>query len=102
MTTWQPLPRTGNTRCTPVIAHRGVLVLETSGGLRTTFEPVGSELGVGTSVEQGQVIGTVSVVTGHCAPASCLHWGVLDGDIYLDPLAFVGVVKVVLLPLHRP
>lgn len=84
------------------VVDRGVLVLQTSGGLRTTFEPVDSELEVGTTVEQGQVIGTVSVVTGHCAPAGCLHWGVLDGDTYLDPLAFVGVVRVVLLPLHRP
>jgi murein DD-endopeptidase MepM/ murein hydrolase activator NlpD len=79
-----------------------VLVLVTSGGLRTTFEPVDSPLEVGTSVQQGQAVGTVSAVPGHCAPATCLHWGVLDGDTYLDPLAFVGAVRVVLLPLRPP
>ena len=84
------------------VVDRSVLVLETSDGLRTTFEPVDSALEVGTSVERGQVIGTVSVVLGHCAPATCLHWGVLDGDTYLDPLAFVGAVRVVLLPLRPP
>ena len=95
-------PTVGMVAFRGTVVDRGVLVLQTSGGLRTTFEPVDSELEVGTTVEQGQVIGTISVVTGHCAPAGCLHWGVLDGDIYLDPLAFVGVVRVVLLPLHRP
>ena len=84
------------------VVDRGVLVLQTSAGLRTTFQPVDSALGVGTSVEQGQVVGTISTVPGHCAPATCLHWGVLDGDTYLDPLAFVGAVRVVLLPLRPP
>ena len=84
------------------VVDRGVLVLETSGGLRTTFEPVDSALEVGTSVERGQVVGTVSAVPGHCTPAICLHWGVLDGDTYLDPLALVGAVRVVLLPLRPP
>jgi murein DD-endopeptidase MepM/ murein hydrolase activator NlpD len=84
------------------IVDRGVLVLETLGGLRITFEPVDSALEVGTSVEQGQVVGTVSTVPGHCPPATCLHWGVVNGDTYLDPLAFVGAVRVVLLPLRPP
>ena len=79
-----------------------MLVLETLGGLRISFEPVDSALEVGTSVEQGQVVGTVSTVPGHCPPATCLHWGVVNGDTYLDPLAFVGAVRVVLLPLRPP
>ena len=84
------------------VVDRGVLVLETSAGLRITFEPVDSALAVGASVEQGQVVGTVTTVPGHCAPVRCLHWGVLDGATYLDPLAFVGAVMVVLLPLRPP
>ena len=84
------------------VVDRGVLVIQTSGGLRTTFEPVDSALDVGTSVEPGQVIGALSVGTGHCAPATCLHWGVLDGETYLDPLALVGAMRVVLLPLRPP
>ncbi|HEY6741839.1 MAG TPA: peptidoglycan DD-metalloendopeptidase family protein [Lapillicoccus sp.] len=84
------------------VVDRGVLVLETSAGLRITFEPVDSALAVGASVEQGQLVGIVSTVPGHCAPVRCLHWGVLDGATYLDPLAFVGAVRVVLLPLRPP
>ncbi|MEP6649742.1 MAG: M23 family metallopeptidase [Lapillicoccus sp.] len=85
-----------------VVVDRGVFVLETPAGLRTTFEPVESELAVGTSVEKGQVVATIAGTPGHCAPATCLHWGVLKGDTYLDPLTFVGPVRVVLLPLRPP
>jgi murein DD-endopeptidase MepM/ murein hydrolase activator NlpD len=95
-------PTSGVVAFRGTVVDRGVLVLETSGGLRTTFEPVDSALEVGTSVEHGQVVGTVSAVPGHCTPVTCLHWGVLDGDTYLDPLALVGVVRVVLLPLRPP
>jgi murein DD-endopeptidase MepM/ murein hydrolase activator NlpD len=85
-----------------VLVDRGVLVIETAGGLRTTFEPVDSELAVGTPVVQGQRVATVAATPGHCAPATCLHWGVLRGETYLDPLSFVGAVRVVLLPLRPP
>jgi murein DD-endopeptidase MepM/ murein hydrolase activator NlpD len=85
-----------------VVVDRGVLVIETVGGLRTTFEPVDSSLTVGTAVTQGQAVASVAAAPGHCAPATCLHWGVLDGERYLDPLALVGAVRVVLLPLRPP
>ncbi len=85
-----------------VVVDRGVLVLATADGLRTTFEPVDSPLAVGDTVSQGQVVATVAATPGHCAPATCLHWGVLRGDTYLDPLLFVGAVRVVLLPLRPP
>lgn len=92
-------PTDGTVAFRGVVVDRGVLVLQTATGLRTTFEPVDSELSVGTAVSRGHVIGTVAATPGHCAPATCLHWGVLDGDRYLDPLAFVGAVRVILLPL---
>jgi murein DD-endopeptidase MepM/ murein hydrolase activator NlpD len=85
-----------------VVVDRGVLVLQTANGLRTTFEPVEPLVVVGTSVQQGDVVARVAATPGHCAPATCLHWGVLDGERYLDPLALVGVVRVVLLPLRPP
>jgi len=31
--------------------------------------------------------------------AACLHWGLLQGDVYLDPLALLGLGRVRLLPL---
>jgi murein DD-endopeptidase MepM/ murein hydrolase activator NlpD len=83
-----------------VVVDRGVLVIETAGGLRTTFEPVDSSLPVGTAVAQGEAVGTVAATAGHCAPVTCLHWGVLRDETYLDPLALVGAVRVILLPLR--
>lgn len=85
-----------------VVVDRGVLVIETAGGLRTTFEPVDSSLTVGAPVAQGQAVATVAATAGHCAPATCLHWGVLRGETYLDPLVLVGAVRVILLPLRAP
>ena len=85
-----------------VVVDRAVLVVTTADGLRTTFEPVDSQLSVGTAVTRGQTLGTVAGSPGHCAPRTCLHWGVLSGHTYLDPLALVGVVRVILLPLYPP
>ena len=85
-----------------VVVDRGVLVIEAVGGLRTTFEPVDSALTVGTAVAQGQAVATVAATPGHCAPATCLHWGVLRDETYLDPLVLVGAVRVILLPLRPP
>ena len=85
-----------------VVVDRGVLVLQTASGLRTTFEPVEPRVTVGTAVAPGEVVARVAATPGHCAPATCLHWGVRDGERYLDPLALVGEVRVVLLPLRPP
>ena len=85
-----------------VIVGRGVLVVTHPGGLRSTFEPVAQGLPVGTMVLQGAPVAVVAPNPGHCAPSSCLHWGVLRGETYLDPLAFVGPRRVILLPLEPP
>jgi murein DD-endopeptidase MepM/ murein hydrolase activator NlpD len=85
-----------------IVVDRGVLVLETAHGLRTTFEPVEPVMVVGTPVARGDVVARVAATPGHCAPATCLHWGVLDDERYLDPVALVGAVRVVLLPLRPP
>ena len=82
------------------LAGRGVVVVSHAGGLRSTFEPVTASRPVGTIVAQGDSVGRSRAEAGHCAPASCLHWGVLRGRTYLDPLAFVGRARIVLLPLH--
>ncbi len=58
--------------------------------------------GVGTPVLTGESVGVISREASrlsHCAPASCLHWGVRRGEVYLDPLALVGGASPVLLPL---
>ena len=92
-------PESGTVTWAGVLAGRGVVVVTHPGGLRSTFEPVRPAAPVGTAVVRGGTVGTVTTEPGHCAPATCLHWGVLRGRQYLDPLAFVGRAPIVLLPL---
>ncbi len=44
----------------------------------------------GTRVAAGEVLGTVRPTGSHCA--ACLHWGLLRGDVYLDPLSLLPTV----------
>ncbi|WP_277213454.1 murein hydrolase activator EnvC family protein [Isoptericola croceus] len=77
------------------------VVVVSHGELRSTFEPVDARRAVGDTVRAGDVVGTVTTDTGatHCAPTSCLHWGVRRGEVYLDPLALLGRAEpIVLLP----
>ena len=92
-------PAAGTVAYAGQLAGRGVLVVAHDGGLRSTFEPVAGSVAVGTRVAGGDVIGVVTSTPGHCAPGVCLHWGVRRGETYLDPLAFVGWARIVLLPL---
>lgn len=68
-----------------LIAGRGVVVVG-HGSLRTTYEPVSPLVRRGEVVRAGQPLGTLVVVGGHCLPVACLHWGLLEGQTYLDPL----------------
>ncbi len=81
-----------------VIAGRGVVTVD-HGDTRTTYEPVGSTLRPGTVVATGDALGRLAFPGSHCAPRTCLHWGWLRGETYLDPLALVGAGPVRLLPL---
>lgn len=92
-------PTTGQVSFTGLVAGRSVVVISHSGGLRSTFEPVTPALPAGTPVEGGDAVGRLAPTPGHCAPATCLHWGVLRGTVYLDPLALIGRQRVRLLPL---
>ncbi len=82
-----------------ILAGRGVVAIRHDGGLRTTYEPLRVTVHVGQPVEAGAVIGTL--LAGHpgCPRAACLHWGLLRGDTYLDPLSLLGSGPVRLLPL---
>lgn len=92
-------PTSGRVSFVGSVAGRPVVVVSHGGGLRSTLEPVVASAPVGTSVSPGDIVGTLAPDPGHCHPASCLHWGVLRGPTYLDPLSFVGPRRVVLLPL---
>ena len=80
------------------LAGRGVVVVD-HGPTRTTYEPVRATVAVGTVVAAGDPLGRLETAGSHCAPAACLHWGLLVADMYLDPLTLVGAGPVRLLPL---
>lgn len=58
--------------------------------LRTTYEPVRPLVAKGDEVRAGQVVATtVAHGPSHCA-TTCLHWGLLHGDTYLNPLSLLS------------
>ncbi len=71
------------------IAGRGVVVVD-HGGVRTTYEPVHARVAVGATIGRGAVLGTLQHGGSHCYPRACLHWGLLRGQDYLNPLTLVG------------
>lgn len=78
------------------------VVTVTHGDARTTYEPVSASVRKGDTVAASEVIGHLTLPFSHCFPESCLHWGWLRGDTYLDPLLLVGERGPVrLLPLWR-
>ncbi len=82
-----------------VVVDRPVLTIDHGDGLKSSFEPVTSELKAGDTVRKGQVIGTME--PGHCSSATCLHWGVRRGEDYVNPLGFVEDLRPsILLPLR--
>ncbi|MBC9711671.1 peptidoglycan DD-metalloendopeptidase family protein [Streptomyces sp. TRM66268-LWL] len=74
------------------VAGRGVLSVELSGSgdppLRTTYEPVRAVVDEGDEVAAGEVVAILESGPFHC-PAACLHWGLLRGETYLDPLGLL-------------
>lgn len=75
-------PASGSVAWRGQVGGTPVLVIA-HGVARATYQPVTSDLRVGTSVSSGQVIGRMSV-GGHCRE-DCLHWGLKVDDRYLDP-----------------
>ena len=80
------------------VAGRGVVVVD-HGATRTTYEPVRAEVALGSLVTAGEQVGTLQSGGSHCAPATCLHWGLIAGETYLDPLTLLSGRRVRLLPL---
>lgn len=83
---------TGRVHFAGRVAGRGVVSVELSGAgtppLRTTYEPVTAAVEKGTEVTAGEVVGTLEAGRGHCT-TTCMHWGLLRGDTYLDPLTLL-------------
>ncbi|WP_408649288.1 murein hydrolase activator EnvC family protein [Streptomyces herbicida] len=71
------------------VAGRGVISVELEGtDLRTTYEPVLPSVKKGDEVAAGEVVGVLEPTGSHCGSA-CLHWGLLRGETYLDPLSLL-------------
>ncbi|MEE2042393.1 M23 family metallopeptidase [Nocardiopsis tropica] len=75
------------------------LVSVAHGDLRTTYLPVESDLASGDAVSAGELLGVLAAAPPHCRDRPGLHWGLLRGDDYLDPLGLLGLGEVRLLPL---
>ncbi|MFJ6986542.1 MULTISPECIES: M23 family metallopeptidase [unclassified Streptomyces] len=75
------------------VAGRGVITVElhASGSppLRTTYEPVQATVHPGDHVTAAQIVGELEGTGSHCAATPCLHWGLLRGDTYLNPLSLL-------------
>ncbi|MEZ2371940.1 M23 family metallopeptidase [Arthrobacter sp. RCC_34] len=79
------------------VVDRPVITIDHGHGLKSSFEPVESDLKSGDAVRQGQRIG--SLRPGHCAVSVCVHWGVRQEDEYVDPLRFIQDLRPsILLP----
>lgn len=74
------------------IAGRGVVSIthHAPTKLRTTYEPLDAQVRPGQRVRAGDVIGTVAQVQGSGAGHQGLHWGLIEGERYLDPMAALG------------
>lgn len=82
------------------VVNRGVVSINHPGGLTSSFEPVAPAVDVGQRVVGGDIIGTVSSEAGHCGATVCLHWGVRQTGVYVNPLDFLtGFGPIRLLPL---
>jgi murein DD-endopeptidase MepM/ murein hydrolase activator NlpD len=81
------------------VGGRQVVSIDHAGGLRTTYEPLVPSVHAGDLVAAGDPIGRLSGGHPGCPLAACLHWGLRRGEVYLDPLALLGLGQVRLLPL---
>lgn len=81
----------------------GVPVVSVSHGeLRTTYLPVRASVARGDPVRAGDELGPLAAEPTHCIARPCLHFGLLRGSTYLDPLGPLGHGPVRLLPLPGP
>lgn len=75
------------------VGGRGVVSVELADTgtppLRTTYGPVRASVHKGDEVAAGETVGTLEAGGAHCGPAACLHWGLLRGTVYLNPLSLL-------------
>jgi murein DD-endopeptidase MepM/ murein hydrolase activator NlpD len=88
-----------------VISYKGVVanaptVTLMVGEYKNTFQPATTTLPTGSQVGRGEVFAVVDIYRDqrqHCEEVeSCLHWGMLIGDNYLNPLDKIYRKNIVL------
>ncbi len=72
-------PADGQISFAGLVAGRPVLSIDHGKSMISSVEPVAALVRTGQFVRAGQVVGVLSAVPDHCAPVSCLHWGVRSG-----------------------
>lgn len=78
------------------VAGVGTVSIDHGNGWRTTYQPVTAQVRQGQVVAVGEVLGTLAA--GHCSASACLHWGLTDGTDYADPMSFLAIRAVRLVP----
>ena len=92
-------PAGGIVSYTGFIVDRPVLVIDHGSGLKSSFEPVRTDLVPGSIVSANEEIGIVSTGA-HCSNR-CLHWGLRFEGEYIDPLLTIRDDRPsILLPLN--
>ncbi len=81
------------------VAGRGVVTID-HGMVRTTYEPLRPAVHAGAVVRAGDLLGWLTDGHPGCPTTTCLHWGLLRGVEYLDPLSSFRRVPPRLLPLR--
>lgn len=87
------------------VVNRGVITLKHGPSLKTSLEPICSNLTAGERVEVGERIGTVCESSGyenHCKPRICLHFALRTEAGYLSPLVTIGELSPSRLLAIRP
>ncbi|WP_291381956.1 M23 family metallopeptidase [Demequina sp.] len=93
-------PAAGEVTYAGVVVNRPLVSIRHMGGFVSSFEPVDAVVRVGDVLGVGDQLGTISTVAGHCAPATCVHWGLRRDGRYVNPLDYLdGFGPVRLLPL---
>ena len=95
-------PGPGRVAFIGTVAGRPVIAIELDTGLRATLEPAVGGVDVGARVARGSPVGALAPSPSHCGLQACLHWGLKEGERYVDPLDWLaGYGRVVLLPAPR-
>ncbi len=95
-------PAAGTVSFAGVVVDRPVVSIRHANGFVSSVEPVVATVAVGDGVRAGDPVGAVAPTRGHCAPATCVHWGLRLNGVYVNPLDYLeGFGPVRLLPLSR-